>query len=90
MKLLMFALIAALLAGCSTLQPATVDGLDGVAGDELPGAQGKTPADQDRIDDTVARLCAVEIYTRRQCDRHTNASHERFLELKASASTPTS
>lgn len=72
--LLIFATMA---AGCSTLPPATVTGLDAAVGDQLPGAQGLTLEDQDRIDDTVARGCAIGIYSPELCDLHTLASADR-------------
>jgi hypothetical protein len=68
-------------AGCSTLQPASVEGVDRVIGDELPGAQGQTIKDQDRIDDTVARACAAGLYSTELCDIHTVASAERRIAL---------
>ena len=68
-------------AGCSTLQLASVEGVDRVIGDELPGAQGQTIKDQDRIDDTVARACAAGLYSTELCDIHTIASAERRTTL---------
>ncbi|MBZ9719087.1 hypothetical protein LB519_14660 [Mesorhizobium sp. AD1-1] len=46
------------------------------------GAQGKTIADQNKIDRTMAPGCAVKFYTRAECDLHTKASAERRAELK--------
>jgi hypothetical protein len=66
-----------MLVGCSTSPPADVAGLSRAIGTELPGAQGLTLADQERIDDTVARGCASGVYLRLACDRHTAASAER-------------
>jgi len=50
-------------------------------GNGLPGAEGKTLRDQDRIDDTVAGGCAAKVYTRTECARHTRASADRRAEL---------
>lgn len=72
---------ALMLGACSTLQPASVDGIDRVIGEALPGAQGETIADQDRIDDTVARACAAGLYPPELCDLHTVASAERRAAL---------
>lgn len=77
---LLAGLSAAALAGCGTSLPANVGGLRATVGTELPGAQGLREVDQDRIDDTVARLCKVGVYTRQECDRHTVASAERFAQ----------
>jgi len=76
-----FLIAASLMAACSTSQPASVGGVDRVIGDELPGAQGVTIADQNRIDDTVARACAAGLYTSALCDIHTVASAERRRDL---------
>lgn len=65
------------MAACSTSQVASVEGVDRVIGDELPGAQGLTIEDQDRIDDTVARACAAKLYDADLCNRHTTASAAR-------------
>ncbi|WP_245525151.1 hypothetical protein [Mesorhizobium sp. M8A.F.Ca.ET.165.01.1.1] len=48
----------------------------------MAGAQGKTVADQNKIDRTVAPGCAVKLYTRAECDLHTKASAKRRAELK--------
>lgn len=66
-----------MVAGCSTSQPASVAGAKRAIGQKLPGAQGLTIPDQDRIDDTVARACAAGLYPKDLCDRHTIASAER-------------
>lgn len=70
-----------MMAACSTLQPANVAGVDRLIGDELPGAKGETIADQDRIDDTVARACASGLYSPALCILHTKVSAERRKEL---------
>lgn len=76
-----FLSVVLMVAGCSTLQPASVEGVDRVIGDALPGAKGQTTADQNRIDDTVARACAAGLYATNLCDIHTKASAERRSEL---------
>lgn len=68
---------ALMAAACSTLQPANVDGVRRAIGQELPGAQGRTLEDQDRIDDTVARGCAAGIFPVELCNLHTKASADR-------------
>lgn len=83
MKLILTGSIALMLGACGTLTPATVAGLSDVLGDDLPGAQGLTIADQDRIDGNVARGCAVAVYSARACARHTSASAARRRALAA-------
>ena len=78
---------ALLLAGCGSSNPANVAGLSDVLADVLPGAQGKTLADQDQIDITVARACAAGVYSAAACARHTDASAAR---RRALTSDPTS
>jgi hypothetical protein len=51
-------------------------------GSSLAGAQGKTLADQNRIDRTMAPGCAIKLYTAAECDRHSEASAERRKELQ--------
>lgn len=80
--------LACLLMTALTLAACTTSGVSGVAplrsaiGNSLPGAQGKTIADQNRIDRTVAPGCAVKFCTRAECDLHTKASAARRAELK--------
>lgn len=50
-------------------------------GTSLPGTQGRTIADQDAIDDTVAGGCAIKFYDVGPCRRHTKASADRRREL---------
>lgn len=69
------------LAACGASNPASVRGLDRAVGQELPGAQGRTLEDQDRIDDTVARGCASGVFRQADCARHSGASAERRREL---------
>ena len=80
-KLVVFLSVALMAAGCSTLQPASVEGVDRVIGDALPGAKGETIADQNRIDETVARACAAGLYSTELCNLHTEASAERRTAL---------
>jgi hypothetical protein len=58
-----------------------VAGLNRAIGDDLPGAQGKTLADQTKIDLTVARGCAAGIFEKDKCEAHTPASVARRQEL---------
>jgi len=75
-KLLLGFAVAALLTGCGTSQALNasqndiVRGARGVVGTALIGVQGKTPKDQDQIDETVARLCGTGVYTKSECARH--------------------
>lgn len=82
MALLATCAAALMTAGCSTLHPVSVAGLRSSVGSSVPGAQGKTLADQDAIDDHVARACAAQVYSKEDCARHTNASFERRFELR--------
>ena len=41
-----------------------------IVGTSLIGAQGKTPEDQEKIDDTAAGLCATGVWTKSECARH--------------------
>ncbi|WP_429130538.1 hypothetical protein [Ensifer sp. 4252] len=59
-----------MLAGCGTSGPKNVIGLKSVAGVDLVGARGATPADQRKIDRTVVGLCAAAVWTRADCARH--------------------
>ncbi|TPJ98598.1 hypothetical protein FJ489_06635 [Mesorhizobium sp. B2-5-12] len=81
--------LACLLTSASTLAACTTSGVSGVMplrsalGNSLAGAQGKTVADQNKIDRTMAPGCAVKLYTRAECDLHTRASAARRAELKS-------
>lgn len=70
-----------LLVGCGTSGTTSASSFRDAIGAGLPGAQGKTLADQERIDDTVAGGCAIEFYRPSECDLHTTASAERRREL---------
>ncbi|TIR24042.1 MAG: hypothetical protein E5X34_13390 [Mesorhizobium sp.] len=70
------------LAGCTTSGVSDVPALRSALGNSLAGAQGKTLADQNKIDKTMAPGCAIGLYTPAECDRHTKASGERRVELR--------
>ena len=77
MALLSIIFLASTLGACGSLSPANVDGLQKSVGDDLPGAQGLTLADQIKIDLTVARLCGASIYTKDKCAEHTISAEQR-------------
>ncbi len=66
-------------AGCISTQQvnASKDRLNqaarAVVGTSLIGARGATPADQDKIDETVAGLCGARAWTQSECARHDTA-----------------
>jgi len=62
--------LVATLAGCGTLPPASVEDVRRALGPSLPGAIGATPADQAKIDETIAGACGAGIYTRAECRAH--------------------
>ncbi|RVK96166.1 hypothetical protein CN150_13315 [Sinorhizobium meliloti] len=79
MKLIRLGLIVASAlsgAGCISTQAvnASKDRLNqaarAVVGTSLTGARGATPADQDKIDETVAGLCGAGAWTQSECARH--------------------
>ncbi|MDX0574931.1 hypothetical protein GOL45_27860 [Sinorhizobium medicae] len=79
MKLIALALTAACAlsaAGCTSTQQvsASKDRLNqaarAVVGTSLVGARGATPADQDKIDETVAGLCGARVWTKEECSAH--------------------
>ncbi|RVG74082.1 hypothetical protein [Sinorhizobium meliloti] len=79
MKLIRLGLIVASAlnaAGCISTQAvnASKDRLNqaarAVVGTSLVGARGATPADQDKIDETVAGLCGARAWTQSECARH--------------------
>jgi len=47
-----------------------IESTRGIVGTSLIGAVGKTDADQDKIDDTVAGLCGAGVYTKMECLAH--------------------
>lgn len=66
-------------AGCTSTQQvsASKERLNNTArsivGTSLIGARGKTTADQNKIDDTVAGLCGSQTWTREECAHHDQA-----------------
>jgi hypothetical protein len=56
--------------GCTTLGPANVKTLGDIVGTNLVGARGATPVDQDKINRTVARLCAGSVWNKNTCEAH--------------------
>lgn len=72
-KLALISTLVALPACASVPPPADVDGLRSVVGIDLVGARGATPADQRKVDRTIAGLCAGKVYTTAECDRHDEA-----------------
>ncbi|RWH21888.1 MAG: hypothetical protein E5X22_25850 [Mesorhizobium sp.] len=72
---------ASTLAACTTSNVNGAPALRSAIGNSLAGAQGKTLADQNKIDKTMAPGCAIGLYTLAECDRHTKASAERRAEL---------
>ena len=69
-RLVLIMTAALMAAGCSTSQPASVAGLRRVVGTDLIAARGATPADQRKIDRTVAGICAGGVWTRDECAGH--------------------
>ena len=64
------------LAGCTTSQGVSVSAdqqietTRNIVGNELVGAKGATPADQDAIDSTAAGLCGAKVWTPAECQKH--------------------
>lgn len=77
MKPLWIVALVLMLGACGTSRPQDVPGLRQAVGNSLPGAQGLTLEDQEKIDDTVARGCKTGVYTGPECDLHTEASAGR-------------
>lgn len=79
-KLLCCAASVLLVAGCTTSGQVSAskdrqtDTARKIVGTGLVGAQGRTEADQDKIDDTAARLCGARVWTRSECQRHGDES----------------
>ena len=63
------------------MHPVSVAGLRLAVGSTIPGANGETLADQNRIDEHMARACAAGVYTPAECDAHTSAAAARRDEL---------
>jgi predicted small lipoprotein YifL len=70
---LLITMLAGILAGCGTSAPANVPGLRQVLGTDLIGARGATDADQRKIDRTIVRGCAADVWTADECGRHGEA-----------------
>lgn len=67
-----------MLAGCGTSPLADAPRtIRDVVGTDLPGAQGLTLKDQDRIDSAMAGLCATKVYDKVTCAAHGVRSNER-------------
>lgn len=43
-------------------------------GTSLIGAKGKTPDDQEKIDDTAAGVCGAQVWTKIECQTHQRLS----------------
>lgn len=65
-------------ASSATKAPPTVKR---IVGSDLPGAMGKTIADQDKIDSAMTGLCSVQVYDKKTCAEHGQASEARRDEL---------
>lgn len=76
-------LLALMLAGCGDPPPASAPILTEVVGPYLPGALGAAIEDQNRIDLTMAGLCATATYSESVCDQHDARSAERRRALRA-------
>jgi 1-aminocyclopropane-1-carboxylate deaminase/D-cysteine desulfhydrase-like pyridoxal-dependent ACC family enzyme len=70
------------LAGCSQTSAVSVSASQQLAvtrdivGTALIGAQGKTPEDQIKIDDTVAGVCGARVWKKSECLQHDQMSRE--------------
>ncbi|MCK8779101.1 hypothetical protein M0654_03785 [Rhizobium sp. NTR19] len=82
MKRIVLVLIAAYVlsgAACTSTKPVSVakgqlqSTARSIAGTSLIGARGATARDQDKIDDTVAGLCAARAFTPDECAAHDKA-----------------
>lgn len=86
-------LVALLLGGCGTSVPLNAKvTISEIVGTYLPGAQGNTSEDQDKIDSAMAGLCASGAYEEVQgedlCELHTKASADRRRSLGRSDAEP--
>ena len=78
-KLVLLVACAASVAACTSTQQvaASKERLNSAAraivGTSLIGARGATPADQDKIDETVAGVCGARTWTREECAAHDEA-----------------
>ncbi|QIG68821.1 hypothetical protein EVB68_084 [Rhizobium phage RHph_Y2_6] len=62
--------VSAFLQSCTTLGPGDAKTLGDIVGTNLVGAKGATPLDQDKINRTVARLCAGGVWNKNTCEAH--------------------
>ena len=68
--------IAGILAGCSTTSGVSasrdvqVQSIRNAVGTDLIGTEGKTPQDQNNIDNTIAGLCGSGAYRPSECAQH--------------------
>lgn len=69
------------LAACGPSLAPDVTTLSDIVGPDLPGAQGKTVEDQDRIDSAMAGLCRTAVIPADACDLHGERSEARRAEL---------
>ncbi|MDH4991025.1 hypothetical protein QEZ48_09300 [Aquamicrobium lusatiense] len=75
-----FAASALSASACTTSQQVAAssvrlnDSARRIVGTSLVGARGATSADQDKIYDTVAGLCAAKTWTPGECLRHDQAA----------------
>ena len=81
-KLLLLLSSVALMAvsGCQGGVSASTEAIEGsarsIVGTRLVGAQGRTQSDQNKIDDTVTRLCATRVWNEDECLRHDEESRK--------------
>jgi hypothetical protein len=81
--LVLCAATALTVAGCTTSKQGSAGKEDfvkttrAVVGTSLIGARGETPRDQDKIDDTVAGICAVRAFTPAECERHSKETQAK-------------
>ncbi|QIG70545.1 hypothetical protein PP744_gp082 [Rhizobium phage RHph_N38] len=61
---------SAFLQSCTTSGPGSVKALGDIVGTNLVGAKGATLLDQDKINRTVARLCAGGVWNKNTCEAH--------------------
>lgn len=69
------------LAACGTSLKPDVATLSDIVGPDLPGAQGKTLDDQERIDSAMSGLCSTGVIPREACGVHGQRSQARRDEL---------
>lgn len=73
-------------AGCqapgnvSAAKPKIERSAGAIIGTRLVGARGLTPVDQDKIDDTVTRICAARVWSQSDCLRHDEESARGIVQ----------